>query len=196
MTTPVGLRVTVRRGQCPGQGELLLRHDKALVSLPGLDLPQWLPRDQVPALLARVCGLAPRPMAGRTAALVTERSTVDRLLAAGGDLDEAAVRQCLHPGRPSDDWVRRLRVAASHVESHWEVTVLSADGTTAPWLEVIDAGRIGGLWSVKPASPQLLAAADDRDGTERLVALARVTTTTIWAALSTCATATTDVEPD
>lgn len=188
MTAAAGLRVTVRRGLRPGHGELVFAGDHVLVRLPGVDPPQWTPRDQVPELLARVCGLRPRPVVGRAAVLITERSTVDTYVALAGAADEAAVRRCFGATRLSEDWVGRLCAVAGLVESHWEVATLSADGAVAPWLEVVDAGPAGGLWSVTPATAQLLAAADDGPiSGDELVAFVPVTTTAIWAALSTCA---------
>lgn len=173
------LRVSVLAGPYRGTGSCELAGGRARVELPDLDRPRDVPAAVVPGWLAGLVGLGPRPRAAVPGLLVTSRPAVKRLLAhPGADPDQ--VRAAFGAALP-DGWARQLSAPAGTPVAHWRLELAVPAGGTAT-LEVLDAG---GLWSLTPVDPELLAAEDAADRLDgEPVGISPLTPSAVWHWLS------------
>jgi hypothetical protein len=170
------LRVTVFAGKHVGSGHCQLADGTARVDLPGLDGPRDIPAALLPGWLAGLVGLGPRSRPAASGLLVTSRSVLDRLLALPV-ADPDRVRDAVAPSILPAGWARSLAALAGATYGHWRLDLTVPGGGTA-MLEVLDAG---GLWSLTPVDPALLASeVDGATLDDEPVAVSPVTPSAVW----------------
>jgi hypothetical protein len=170
------LRVTVLAGKHVGSGRCELAAGTARVDLPGLDGPRDIPAAVLPGWLAGLVDLGQRSRPAVGGLLVTSRPVLDRLLALPV-ADPDRVRDAVAPSVLPAGWARSLAALAGGRYGHWRLDLTVPGGGTAT-LEVLDAG---GLWSLTPVDPALLASEVDSamPGGEP-VAVSPTTPSAVW----------------
>jgi hypothetical protein len=168
----IEVKVEVMAGARPGRGLCVIAGDVAAVDLPGLDRPGRIPAGVLPAWLAGLIGLGPRPAVAVPGLLIAPTAVLDRLLAGTGAF----------PWSVPAEWRGVLARIVECRQAWWRMTMGPPGADPVESLEVIDAGAAG-LWARRPCPA---AAADDEIDHEGLplAALAATTPTVVWTWLS------------
>jgi hypothetical protein len=167
------VHVSLVAGDARSTGLCLIDGPSAAVDLPDLDEPVLLPTAMVPARLAALVELGPRPRVAAPGCLVLSEVSLDRL--AGGVL----------PDELPPAWAGPLAAVAAGLRRRWCIVAGSADGAPVDALEVLDAGAAG-LWAVHPCPAELVTA--EGGAGQPMVLLAPATATEVWTWLSRLAT--------
>jgi hypothetical protein len=106
----------------------------------------------VPARLARIVGLGPRPRREYPELVELESERLERALAAGRELttDEARAELDL-PEEAPDDLAAAIGAIPAAMRRCWRLEAATADGEVVGLVDVLDAGEAG-YWQILPVA--------------------------------------------